>query len=401
MQVEDILRFSLRAAIGNRGRTFLMLLAMAIGVASVVMLISLGESARLYVTGQFSSMGSNLLIVLPGRSETVGGPPPFLGLTPRDLTLEDAKSLTRSPAIRRVSPLVVGAVPVSWQQREREIVVIGGTSDIFTMRDLTVSSGTILPTLELGRGEAVCVLGYKAKQELFGHEPALGQKVSIGDRRFRVVGVLAQKARSMGDDLADMVIIPVASAQALFNTSSLFRILVEAMSEETIPQAKKAILGIIKDRHEGEDDITVITQDAVLSTFNRIFRALTMTVAGIAAISLVVAGIIIMNVMLVAVSNRRSEIGLLKALGSSRQLILRIFLAEAVLLSFTGAIAGLMVGVGGIKVLAWLFPEHSIGLAPWSPVVAVVVAIATGLLFGVLPARRAANLAAAQALSRR
>ncbi len=394
MQAEDILRFSLRAAIGNRGRTFLMLLAMAIGVASVVLLISLGESARLYVTGQFSSMGSNLLIVLPGRSETVGGPPPFLGLTPRDLTLEDAMSLTRSPAIRRVSPLVVGAVPVSWQQREREIVVIGGTPDIFTMRSLTVSSGIILPTLEPGRGEAVCVLGYKAKQELFGHDPALGEKVSIGDRRFRVVGVLAQKARSMGDDLADTVIIPVASAQALFNTSSLFRILVEASGEETVPQAKKAILGIIKARHEGEDDITVITQDAVLSTFDRIFRALTLTVA-------VLVQWAVSAVVLVAVSNRRSEIGLLKALGSSRQLILRIFLAEAVLLSLTGAVAGLLVGVGGLKVLAWLFPQHSIGLAPWSLVVAVAVAVATGLLFGVLPARRAADLAAAQALSRR
>ncbi len=180
MIIEDLFRFSLKAGVSYRGRTVLMLLAMSIGVASVVLLTSLGESARSYVTGQFSSMGSNLLIVLPGRSETVGGPPPLLGVTPRDLTLDDAFSLNRSHAIRRISPLVVGAAPVSRKGREREIMVLGATRDVFAMRKLVLSRGAILPAGDPSRATAVCVLGHKARQELFGTERALGGKVRIG-----------------------------------------------------------------------------------------------------------------------------------------------------------------------------------------------------------------------------
>jgi putative ABC transport system permease protein len=401
MYAEDIFQFSYRAAIANRGRTLLMLLAMAIGVASVVLLISLGESARKYVTDQFASLGSNLLIVLPGRTETVGGPPPLLGTTPRDLTIEDALALNRSPAVKKVSPIIIGAAPISWQQREREILVIGSTSDIFSMRHLSTSQGRILPVTDPGRGTAVCVIGHNISRELFGTASPIGKKVRLGEHRFRIIGVLEKKGQSLGDDLGNTVVIPIASAQTLFNTSSLFRVLVEARSEKTIPRAKEAILSIIKKRHDGEDDITVITQDAVLSTFDRIFRVLTYAVAGIAAISLVVAGILVMNVMLVAVSSRRAEIGLLKALGSPRYQIQRIFLAEAALLSLAGALLGLVIGIGMVKLMARLFPQYPIYLASWSPVLAIVVSLATGIIFGVLPARQAASLAAADALSRR
>ena len=142
---------------------------------------------------------------------------------------------------------------------------------------------------------------FRSKRELFGNRAAVGRWVRVGDRRFRVIGVLASEGRAIGVDLEEMVVVPVASAQALFDTPSLFRILVEARSRSLIPRAKQQILSIIRARHEGEDDITVITQDAVIGTFNKIFTALTMTVGGIAAISLAVAGILIMNVMLVEI----------------------------------------------------------------------------------------------------
>lgn len=400
MRTIDILPFALRAALGNRGRSALMLLAVSIGVTSVILLVSLGESARLYVSDQFSSMGSNLLVILPGRSETVGGSPPLLGLTPRDLTLEDAASLSRISAIRRLSPIIVGAAPVSRDQKEREVMVLGSSRDLFAMRRLTLSQGAVFP--ESGdKFLPLCVLGAKAKYELFGNDNALGEKVRISDYRFQVTGVLQPKASSLGDDLADAVFIPIGSAQTLFNTSSLFRVVIEAESEDAIPQVKDAVIDAIRRRHDGEDDITVITQDAILSTFNRIFRTLNLSVAGIAAISLVVAGIIIMNVMLVSVSSRRSEIGLLKALGSPRVLILAIFLAEAALISGLGALVGLGVGLVGIKLLGWFLPQFPIVLAPWSPVVGVGVALFCGIIFGFLPARRAAVLAAADALVRR
>ncbi len=401
MRTGDILLFSLGATIASRGRTVLMLLAMAIGVSSVILLISLGDSARRYVIDQFASLGTNLLIVMPGRSETTGGPPPLLGETPRDLTLDDAIALTRSTAIRSISPIVAGTAPISVQQLEREMMVLGASSELYEIRHLKMSQGSFLPVGDLHRGGNVCVIGSVGKEELFGNRQALGQWLRIGDHRFRVIGVLARIGVSLGEDMGEVVIIPVATAQSLFNTESLFRIVVEATSEDTINRAKEAILSIIRARHEGEDDITVITQDAVLATFDRIFRALTLTVGGIAAISLVVAGIMIMNIMLVAVSNRRSEIGLLKALGSPRRQIMGLFLTQSAVLSIAGAVIGFLLAYGGMKILAAFFPEYSLALAPWSPFIASALALGTGMVFGVMPARRAAMLEPALALSRR
>ena len=401
MHTEDIFRFSGRAVISYRFRTVLMLIAMAIGVASVVVLISLGESARRYVSDQFSSLGTNLLIVLPGRSETVGGPPPLLGATPRDLTLDDAMALYRARGVASVSPIVIGSAPVSRKQLEREVMVVGATTELASMRNLKIIQGSFLPPGDPSRGSNVCVLGSKLKTELFGNENPLGKWVRIGDRRFRVIGVLASMGVSLGDDIDETVTIPVAVAQALFNTSSMFRILVEATDSSTIAKTKETIRATITQRHEGEDDITVITQDAILATFDRIFRTLTNAVGGIAAISLLVAGIMIMNVMLVAVSNRRTEIGLLKALGAPQIQILRIFLTESALLSMAGALLGLIIATISLKILSTLFPEFLIQTAPWASVVASLVALGTGLSFGVLPARTAARLPSAEALARR
>ncbi|MBW6521388.1 MAG: ABC transporter permease [Desulfoarculaceae bacterium] len=391
----------MRAATANRGRTLLMLLAMTIGVGSVVVLISLGDSARRYVIGEFTSLGTNLLIVLPGRSETTGGPPPLLGGTPRDLTLDDAMALSRAATVRRTAPIIAGSAPVSVGNLEREMMVLGSTSELSEIRHLDLAQGSFLPPGDPTRAQAVCVIGMKGRQELFGRQAAVGQWLRIGDRRFRVIGILASSGVSLGEDLGELVIIPVAAAQSLFNTSSLFRILVEATSPEGMEQTRHFILETIRARHQGEDDITVITQDAVLATFDRIFRALTLSVAGIGAISLVVAGIMIMNVMLVAVSNRRAEIGLLKALGASQRQIMGLFLTESAILSLTGAGIGLLLALLGMRLAAFLFPQFPLQLAPWSPVIALAVALFTGVVFGVLPAHRAAVLEPVLALARR
>ncbi|MDH3393624.1 MAG: ABC transporter permease [Desulfobulbaceae bacterium] len=401
MQSEDIFRFSGKAIISYRFRTVLMLIAMAIGVASVVVLISLGESARRYVSDQFASLGTNLLIVLPGRSETVGGPPPLLGATPRDLTLDDATALLRAGGVAHVSPIVVGSAPVSYRHLEREVMVIGATADLAPMRNLETVQGRFLPPGDPGRGSNVCVLGSKLKTELFANTNPLGQWVRIGDHRFRIIGVLAPMGVSLGDDIDETITIPVATAQTLFNTASLFRILIEATDGNAIARAKKNIRSTISQRHEGEDDITVITQDAILATFDRIFRVLTAAVAGIAAISLLVAGIMIMNVMLVAVSNRRTEVGLLKALGAPQRQIMRIFLAESALLSLAGALLGLLVALIGLKTTGVLLPEFPIQQVPWASMLAAAVALVTGLLFGILPASRAAKLPPTEALAKR
>lgn len=401
MKFTDITRFAFRASTGYPTRTLLMLLAMAIGVGSVVLLSTLGDGARRYVIGQFSSLGTNLLIVLPGRSETVGGPPPLLGVTPRDLTLNDALSLKRSSTIRYVAPISVGAAPVSWGGRQREVTILGSTPELYHVRQLTMAKGRFLPEGDPTRSAPVCILGHKTKDELFGSEPALGEQVRIGDWRFRVIGVLSRKGESVGLDIADIVIIPVASAQSLFNTTSLFRIMIEATDRDVIPRAKKTIAKIIQERHDGDDDITIISQDAVLATFDRIFTALTLTVSGIAAISLGVAGILIMNVMLIAVSQRRTEVGLLKAIGAPSAQIMLLFLAESAVLSIIGAILGLILAAAATWVLARIFPDFPLATPLWSLWAAVGVAVVTGIVFGVMPARRAALLDPVQSLSRR
>ncbi len=401
MRVGDILTYAYGGVAGYRLRSLLMLFAMAVGVASVVVLTGLGEGARRYVTGEFASLGTHLLIVLPGRSETTGGAPPLLGETPRDLTLDDALALKRSASIRRIAPVTVGSAPVSYQQREREVITIGTTAEFLHVRRLKILSGRFLPETDPRRAAPVCVLGGKLKRELFGNRAAVGQWVRVGDRRFRVIGVLATEGRAIGLDLEDMVVVPVASAQALFDTPSLFRVLVEARSQSLIETARRQILAIVRARHEGEDDITVITQDAVIGTFNRIFTALTMTVGGIAAISLAVAGILIMNVMLVAVSQRTAEIGIIKALGATRRTILTLFLTEAAVMAAAGAAIGLAVGYAAGALTAQIYPVLSITAPVWAAVAALLLAIGLGIIFGGLPARRAAALNPIAALARR
>lgn len=397
----DVLRFSVQALGGFRVRSLLMLCAMAIGVAAVVLLTALGEGARRYVVGEFAALGTHLLIVLPGRSETTGGPPPLLGETPRDLTVEDALALLHSRHIRRVAPVTLGSAMVSWRQREREVTVLGSTADLKSIRHLNMGQGLFLPEGDPRRADMVCVLGGKLYRELFGNRSALGQWVRIGDRRFRVIGLLASEGHSIGLDLGDMAIIPVASAQMLFDAPSLFRILAEARTGEAVEPGAADIRKIIRDRHEGEDDVTVVTQDAVVVTFDRIFKALTYTVGGIAAISLLVAGILVMNVMLIAVSQRTEEIGLLKSLGAPSGNIHLLFLAEAALLSLTGAVIGLGLGLVAVSIGRALYPALPLTAPNWALGAALGVALAMGLLFGVLPARLAAQLDPIHALSRR
>jgi len=398
----DVARFSWRALAGYPARTLLMLIAMAIGVGSVVVLTALGEGARGYVTGEFASLGTNLVVVLPGRSETAGvNPGAMFGETPRDLTLGDALALTRSSRVRRVAPLNVGSVSVSFGPRSRDVVMLGSTSELLPIRHWAMARGSFLPVSDMDRALPVAVIGKTLREELFGAQRALGEWLRIGDRRFRVIGILESEGRSIGVDTDETIIIPVAAAQQLLNTSSLFRILVEARSREDIAPVRDLVEAIIAQRHQGERDVTVVTQDAVLSTFDDILAALTVAVGGIAAISLAVAGILIMNVMLVAVSERTAEIGLLKAIGATPRQILLLILAEASLLSLLGALVGIALGEAASLALRMALPTLPAHAPSWVIGVVLAVAMVTGIVFSVLPARNASRLDPVLALSRR
>ncbi len=402
MRLTDTLRFARDAATGTPMRTTLSVLAMSIGVAAVVLLTALGDGARRYVVGQFSSLGTNLVIVLPGRSGTGGfNPANAITSTPRDLTIDDAGSLRRLASVRRVAPLAVGTSEMAFGGRLREVMVAGSTAEFIPIRNFELAQGKGLPDEDWNRGSPVAVIGAKLRDELFGVTPALGQLIRIGDRRLRVIGILKPTGQGLGMNTDELVIVPVALAQAMFNSNTLFRILIEANNRDAIPAAKDAALNALKLRHRGEEDVTVITQDAVLATFDKLLGALTLAVAGIAAISLAVAGILVMNVMLVAVTQRTGEIGLLKALGASGRTIRLAFLTEAAMLSAVGALVGYGLGQLGAFVLRQVFPVFPAYPPGWAVIAGLSTAIGTGLLFGVMPARRAAQMDPVQALMKR
>jgi len=399
----DVARMSLQALQRYPLRTAMMLLAIAIGVAAVVLLTAVGEGARRYVTGQFSSLGTELLIVLPGRAETAGGGIQGLlvGETARELTLDDTIAIARSPRVRRVTPLVLGAGTVSYGARERDITVLGTGPAMLAIQHWTLGAGAFLPEGDLESARPVCVLGSTVARELFQSGSPVGEWLKVGDARCRVLGTLAEQGLAGGFNVDETVIMPVASAQQIFNTSAVFRILTEAMDRDSVTAARRDIIEIVKLRHAGEEDITVVTQDALVATFDTIFDMITVGLAGIAAISLVVAGVLIMNVMLVAVSQRTAEIGLLKAVGARNSQVLALFLTEAACLSLLGAVVGIAFGAGGIWLMKLVFPVLDFAAPLWASLSAVGVAIASGLVFGILPARRAAALDPVNALLRR
>ncbi|PKM13358.1 MAG: peptide ABC transporter permease [Gammaproteobacteria bacterium HGW-Gammaproteobacteria-3] len=401
MQLRDTLIQAAKAITTQPLRASLIILAMSIGIASVSVMTALGDSARRYIVHQFEALGSHLVIVLPGRSETVGGPPPMLGATPRDLTLQDAEALLKSHHVAAIAPISIGSTPVSALGLEREATILGSTSAFRQVRHLAMAQGRFLPEADIDKALPVCVIGQTLREQLFANKQPLGRWLRINDRRFRVIGVLLTETESIGVNFDEIVIIPVASAQVLFDTQSLFRILVEAKSKLALYPAVDDIRAILKARHEGEDDVTLITQDSVVNTFDKILTALTLAVVGIAGISLAVAGVLVMNVMLVSVTQRSAEIGLLKALGATSFQVQALFLAEAAILSAAGALLGLILGRLTLLALQLSYPDFPFSLPTWAVLAALAVALLTGLVFGVLPARKAAKLDPVTALGKR
>jgi putative ABC transport system permease protein len=338
---------------------------------------------------------------MPGRTSTGGfNPANAITGTPRDLTIGDAQALLRSSAVNRVAPLAIGNTEIGFEGKLREVVVLGTTTEYIQIRSLNLAQGRFLTNEDWTRGLPEVVLGATIRNELFGPEPALGRLVRIGGRRFRVIGVFAPSGSSLGMNTDEIVMIPVAMAQSMLNSNTLFRIFIEARGRESIEAAKTQALDIITQRHEREADVTVITQDAVLHTFDRLLTALTLGLAGISAISLVVSGILVMNVMLVSVVQRTSEIGLLKALGATRRNIELAFLTEAGILSLAGAVVGYGLGLLGAAVIRQMYPTFPAYPPDWAVLAGLGTALVSGILFGVAPARNAASLDPVVALSK-
>ena len=400
MRMVDSFIFCWQSISRFRFRSGMILLAVGFGVASVVTLTALGEGARRYVLEEFSFLGKDVLVMFPGRNETSGGLPPVTGSAARDITLHDVHLLqTRISGLKRVAPLVVGSAEVSFQQRAREVIILGTSDSFVPIRQMTLARGRNLQLDDIERASDECLIGQTLEDELLRGEPPIGALLRVADYRCRVVGVLSGRGDAFGMDLSDSLMVSVAAAQRLFNTEGLFRVLMQVRPGYPLEQTRQQVGELIKVLHQGENDVTIISPDALLTTFDDIFSALTLGVAAIGGISLLVSGVLIMNITVISVGQRTEEVGLLKALGADSGVVQRLFVMEAVMLSAIGALLGVVVGLALVMIgRQWLHVDFVV--PSWALVGAPLVALLCGLVFAWLPARQASGMLPLAALQK-
>ncbi len=382
----------------NRLRSALTMLGVIIGVAAVILLVSLGQGTKNYVEEQFAGLGSNILIITPGKIETKGGPP-IIGSVRHKLTLTDSRILEKKGYLfGGVAPVVFGTAEVRYRNRSRNVSILGVTPEFSDVRNLHVEIGAFLTEADVDARRRVCVLGRTVKNELFGNANALGQTVKIAGTIFRVVGIMERKGISLGIDIDDLVFVPVRTAQELFDLEGLFEILISVRNKNDIDSAKELARSLLKHAHNRNEDFTVTNQAAILSSLFTILDTLTYVLGGIAAISLLVGGIGIMNIMLVTVKERTNEIGIRKAVGARNRDILLQFLFESTTLSAAGGIGGILLGVAGAGALRFFVPKLPVSVPAWSILLSFTFSAFVGVFFGVYPAKKAASLNPIEAL---
>lgn len=397
MRAVDLMKLALSSLWAYRLRSALSTLGIAIGIASVILLTSIGEGTRQYVINEFTQFGTNLLSINPGKTKTVGFSAGLAGTT-RKLTIEDAEAVRRLPGVEAVVPSMLGTARVEWENRGRDVYVYGVTSDAPRTWKLEVRHGQFLPPGDPRRGAPLVVLGPKLKRELFGDDNAVGTRVRIAGRSFRVIGVLGSKGQFLGFDLDDSAYVPVGVAQKIFNRDDLISIDVLFSASRTSASIAGAIRRALIERHDGEEDFTIVTQDTMLEVLNRILGVVTVAVGAIGGISLLVGAIGILTMMWISVSQRTAEIGLVRALGARRGQVLLLFLLEACLLSGAGGVLGVLVGTGLAGLLRVVFPGLPVSTPPEYILYALALSFVVGAAASALPARRAASFDPVEAL---
>ena len=395
--MRDLIRLALSSVLSHRLRSALSMLGIGIGIASVILLTSIGEGTRRYLLNMFTQFGTNIIAVNPGKSETTGIPGAFGGTTHK-LTVDDALALSRLSGVEVTMPLALGSGRVEANGRSRSVFIYGVTPDAPKVWKYGVRQGSFWPEGDPNRGYQLAVLGPKLKRELFGEANALGQFVRVAGTRFRVIGVMSPKGQFLGFDIDDSVYIPVANALKIFNLPELNEIDIVYAHAGLAPQVEREVRRVLTERHGGEEDFTVTTQAAMLSVFDNVMNVITMSVGAIAGISLLVGAIGILTMMWIAVGERTGEIGLARAIGATRRQIHVLFLVEAAALATAGGILGVLAGMGMAALLRLAVPGLPVHTPVLFVVMAVAVSVGTGLLSGLLPARRAAALDPIEAL---
>ncbi len=407
MSLRETLRASIEAIATHRSRSLLTVLGILIGIAAVIITVGLGEGSQAKVTAAVSSLGSNLLVVSPGSSTGTGGVRGGLG-SASTLTLADATALAShldAPDISAVAPVVQKNEAMSAGGNTWSAPVIGTTPPYLGIRSRQISFGSFITSADVTSANEVAILGTEVSAELFPGQNPVGQTININGSSFSVIGLLASAGSSATTNQDDQVIVPITTAQSLLvggrNRTSVDQILLQAKSQNSVSAAYQEANALLLQAHQittpSAADFTITPETQLLTTATSVSKTLTFLLTGIAAVSLLVGGIGVMNIMLVSVTERIAEIGLRKALGATPRAILRQFLTEALLLGLAGGILGVVLGVGASLIVPKL-TSNPVALSVPAIIGAVVVAAGIGLTFGVYPASRAARLAPIDAL---
>lgn len=396
MRVDDIVRLSLRSLTASKLRSALTMLGIVIGIAAVVLLTALGEGIHRFVIEELTQFGTNLIAVTPGKTTTFGLSGATIS-TVRPLSLADAGALERLDHVVAVVPVVQGNARVEYGVKHRRTNVLGVGSAVPAVWKMDVGSGRFLPLDDQRAARPFAVVGITLRDELFGGTNPLGQRIRIGGDRYRVIGVMEEKGQLLGFDLDDAIYIPTGRALELFNRESLMEIDLLYDAGLPVEVVSSAIRRLLIARH-GYEDFTIITQQQMLETLDSVLDILTLGVAALGGISLLVGAVGIVTIMTIAVSERVSEIGLLRALGAQQSAILALFLGEAMALSSAGGAAGVFTGIVLVQLLDVAVPALPVQLA-WSYIsLAFGLSLLIGLLAGIMPALRAARLEPLEAL---
>jgi putative ABC transport system permease protein len=399
MSVLEHFMIALDAIRANPVRAFLTTLGVLIGVLAVILLVGLGDAVRSYVLDTFAGIGSNLIQVRAGKQETRGMQPAAMAVKNR-LTMADVEAVERRAySLDGVSPTVLGSGELKVADLRRNVMVLGVGPRYMDIRSMSVGSGEMFTDEDMAARRRVIVIGETIVRELFDtRESPIGQTIYVATAPFRVVGVTARKGKTFGFDMDDLAFIPATAAQDLFGLETISEIIGRAKDRYTVQPAIEEMSEILANRRNGTVDFSINSQDDMMQTVNNIMDTLTFALGAIASISLLVGGIGIMNIMLVSVRERTREIGVRRAMGARKRDIMLQFLVESVVVSMIGGALGLFFGWVIIAIAQRVEPDLPVALSAWNVFMALGFSALVGVLSGVLPAVRAAELDPVEAL---
>jgi len=358
-----------------------------------------GTGAKRYITNEFESLGTNILIIQPGKTDRKGSMGPPVSSSKGKLTLSDVDMLMkRSTTLSAVSGIMYGASSIKNEFASKNINIIGANEQFNRIFNMQIGLGQYISKEEEDAGRRVVVLGYNVNKGLFGIENPIGKLVKINESEHRVIGVIKETGDKLGFNVDEIAFIPTKSALRLFNTDSLFGIRASAKTRNGIDDASRDITELLKEKRDGEEDFTIVTQVSMMDSMNTILNMLTYALGAIAFISMLVGGIGIMNIMLVSVTERTREIGIRRAIGATQTDILKQFLIEAISISLTSGLIGIFFSELLTWILYFIFPNFDMRPPFWIIPPAFFMSLSTGVIFGVWPARKASRIQTIDAL---